>query len=242
MCGICGIYHYDEARTADEIAVRRMAKSIQHRGPDDEGYLFDKNLGLGHLRLSIIDLSEAAHQPMFDETGRYAIIYNGEIYNYLELREQLAAGGSTFFSNSDTEVILRLYLNEGPDSVQKLNGMFAFVIWDKLERTLFAARDRLGIKPFYYFQDGGSFVFASEIKALFQSGIITPELNPDGLAEYLTFQFCLQDRTMFRNIRKLEPGCWMTIGRGGETRIQKYWNLDFKVDSDQSQRNISNPN
>ncbi len=152
MCGICGIYHYDEARTADEIAVRRMAKSIQHRGPDDEGYLFDKNLGLGHLRLSIIDLSEAAHQPMFDETGRYAIIYNGEIYNYLELREQLAAGGSTFFSNSDTEVILRLYLNEGPDSVQKLNGMFAFVIWDKLERTLFAARDRLGINPFIIFR------------------------------------------------------------------------------------------
>src|SRR4030042_2577373 len=189
MCGICGIYHFDEKRIADEISLRRMAKSIQHRGPDDEGYLFDKNLGLGHLRLSIIDLSEAAHQPMFDETGRYGIIYNGEIYNYLELREQLAAEGSTFFSNSDTEVILRLYLNEGPDSVQKLNGMFAFVIWDKLERTLFAARDRLGIKPFYYFQDGSSFVFASEIKALFQSGIVTPALNPDGLSEYLIFQF-----------------------------------------------------
>ena len=216
MCGICGIYHFDETRAADENVVRRMAKSIQHRGPDDEGYLFDRNLGLGHLRLSIIDLSEAAHQPMADESGRYSIIYNGEIYNYLELREQLSQKGAKFFSNSDTEVILRLYLDEGPDAVKKLNGMFAFVIWDKVERTLFAARDRLGIKPFYYYQNADSFTFASEIKALFQSGVVNPQLNPDGLAEYLTFQFCLREKTLFKGIRKLEPGCWMTINRGGE--------------------------
>ena len=146
-------------RSADEAAVRRMAKSIQHRGPDDEGFLFDKNLGLGHLRLSIIDLSEAAHQPMSDESGRYSIIYNGEIYNYLELRDRLSQKGAKFFSNSDTEVILRLYLDEGPEAVKKLNGMFAFVIWDKMERTLFAARDRLGIKPFYYYQNVGKFYF-----------------------------------------------------------------------------------
>jgi len=231
MCGICGIYHFDEARTADENALRRMAKSIQHRGPDDEGYLFDRNLGLGHLRLSIIDLSDAAHQPMFDESGRYSIIFNGEIYNYLELREQLARKGCKFFSNSDTEVILRLYMNDGPDAVKKLNGMFAFVIWDKVERTLFAARDRLGIKPFYYYQDAGSFAYASEIKALFQSGVVSPKLNPDGLAEYLTFQFCLQEKTLFRDIRKLEPGCWMTVGRGGKIHVQKYWDLDFSVDT-----------
>ena len=232
MCGICGIYHYDKARAADENALRRMAKSIQHRGPDDAGFLLDKNLGLGHLRLSIIDLSDAAHQPMSDESGRYTIIFNGEIYNYLELRQQLAGKGCKFFSNSDTEVILRLYMDEGPDAVKKLNGMFAFVIWDKVERTLFAARDRLGIKPFYYFQDASSFAFASEIKALFQSGIVKPELNSDGLAEYLTFQFCLRERTLFKDIRKLEPGCWMTVSRGGETRIQKYWDLDFRVDTD----------
>ena len=232
MCGICGIYHYDEARAADENVLRRMAKSIQHRGPDDSGFLFDKNLGLGHLRLSVIDLSDAAHQPMSDESGRYTIIFNGEIYNYLELRQQLAGKSCKFFSNSDTEVILHLYIDEGPDAVKKLNGMFAFVIWDKVERTLFAARDRLGIKPFYYFQDAGSFAFASEIKALFQSGVIAPHLNPDGLAEYLTFQFCLRERTLFRDIRKLEPGCWMTVSRGGETRIHKYWDLDFRVDTD----------
>jgi asparagine synthase (glutamine-hydrolysing) len=230
MCGICGIYHFDEMRAADEATLRRMAKSIQHRGPDDEGYLFDRNLGLGHLRLSIIDLSEAAHQPMSDESGRYSIIYNGEIYNYLELREQLVKKGAKFFSNSDTEVILRLYLDEGPEALKKLNGMFAFVIWDKVERTLFAARDRLGIKPFYYYQNAESFTFASEIKALFQSGIVDPQLNPDGLAEYLTFQFCC-GKTLFKDIRKLEPGCWMTISRDGETRIQKYWDLDFSVDT-----------
>ncbi len=232
MCGICGIYHYDKARAADESALRRMAKSIQHRGPDDEGFLFDRNLGLGHLRLSIIDLSEAAHQPMTDESGRFNIIYNGEIYNYLELREELSGKGCQFFSSSDTEVILRLYMNEGPDALKKLNGMFAFVIWDKVERTLFAARDRLGIKPFYYYQDKGSIAFASEIKALFQSGLVNPELNPDGLAEYLTFQFCLREKTLFKGIHKLEPGCWMSIGRGGETHIQKYWDLDFRVDTD----------
>jgi asparagine synthase (glutamine-hydrolysing) len=232
MCGICGIYHFDKGRAVDESALRSMAESIHHRGPDDCGFLIDKNLGLGHQRLSIIDLSEAAHQPMFDESGRFTIIFNGEIYNYLELRQMLSDKGIQFFSNSDTEVILRFYMEEGPDAITKLNGMFAIVIWDKVERTLFAARDRLGIKPFYYFQDEGSFVFASEIKALFRSGAVNPELNPDGLAEYLTFQFCLREKTLFRNIRKLEPGCWMTIKHGGETHIQKYWNLDFNVDTD----------
>ena len=212
--------------------MRRMARSIQHRGPDDDGFLFDKNLGLGHVRLSIIDLSEAAHQPMTDLTRRYSIIYNGEIYNYLELRQQLLEKGCDLFSNSDTEVILRLYMDEGPDAVQKLNGMFAFVIWDKVERTLFAARDRMGIKPFYYYQDEESFVFASEIKALFQSGAVNPVLNPDGLSEYLTFQFCLQEKTLFKHIHKLAPGCWMSVKRDGETRIQRYWDLDFRVDMD----------
>jgi asparagine synthase (glutamine-hydrolysing) len=232
MCGICGIYHFDEGRAFNETALRSMAASIQHRGPDDCGFLIDKNLGLGHQRLSIIDLSKAAHQPMFDESGRFSIIFNGEIYNYLELRQQLMNKGCRFFSNSDTEVILRLFMEEGPDAVTKLNGMFAIVIWDKVERTLFAARDRLGIKPFYYYQDNSSFAFASEIKALFKSGLVNPELNPDGLAEYLTFQFCLQEKTLFRNIRKLEPGCWMTLGAGGKTHIQKYWDLDFNVDTD----------
>jgi len=232
MCGICGIYHFDPARKVDGAVLRRMTASIQHRGPDDHGYLEDGNLGLGHLRLSIIDLSQAAHQPMRDERGRYWIIYNGEIYNYVELRQSLIEQGQSLFSNSDTEAILRLYIQHGPQVVHKLNGMFAFVIWDQQERRLFAARDRLGIKPFYYFKDGESFVFASEIKAILQSGLVQAEMNPHGMADYLTFQFCLNDKTLFKDIHKLEPGSWMEINADGRQRIEKYWKPDFTVDTD----------
>ena len=232
MCGICGIYNFEKNQKVEQTAIKRMMASIRHRGPDDSGFYFEQNLGFGHLRLSIIDLSEAAHQPMFDETGRYSIIYNGEIYNYLELRQQLAARGCEFFSNSDTEVILKLYIEEGPEAIKNLNGMFAFVIWDKKERKIFAARDRLGIKPFYYYYDQERFVFASEIKAIFKSGFVQPQMNPEGMSDYLTFQFCLQDKTMFRGIKKLDPGCWLTADMEGSVRIHKYWNLDFTVDTE----------
>ncbi len=169
---------------------------------------------------------------MSDESGRYWIVYNGEIYNYLELRQQLAGKGCRFFSNSDTEVILRLYMQEGAEAVKRLNGMFAFVIWDKKERKLFGARDRLGIKPFYYYKDGSQFVFGSEIKAILASGLAGRGLDGEGMADYLTFQFCLNDKTLFRDIRKLEPGCWLELSAGGNLKIQKYWQLDFQVDSD----------
>lgn len=232
MCGICGIYHFDRERQVDGAALRRMTDTIQHRGPDDSGTLEDGNLGLGHLRLSIIDLSEAAHQPMCDESGRYWIIYNGEIYNYVELRQQLLDQGFALFSNSDTEVILRLYMQEGPSALEKLNGMFSLVIWDKQERTLFAARDRLGIKPFYYFKDENSFVFGSEIKAVLASGLLRAAVNPEGMADYLTFQFCLDEKTLFEGVRKLEPGCWLRLKSDGSLLVQPYWKLDFTVDSD----------
>jgi len=194
--------------------------------------MLDENLGIVNLRLSIIDLSPAGHQPMCDESGRYWIVYNGEIYNYVELRQQLAGKGCQFFSNSDTEVILRLFMLEGPEAVRKLNGMFAFVIWDKQERTLFAARDRLGIKPFYYYKDNRQFVFGSEIKALLASGQVERAVDGQGMADYLAFQFCLNDKTLFRDIRKLEPGCWMRVNADGSQRIEQYWNLDFSVDTD----------
>ena len=232
MCGICGIYNLDRENRVGEAALVRMADSIQHRGPDDRGYYIDDNLGIANLRLSIIDLSPAGHQPMSDESGRYWIVYNGEIYNYVELRQQLAGKGCQFFSNSDTEVILRLFMLEGPEAVKKLNGMFAFVIWDKQERKLFGARDRLGIKPFYYFKDQDQFVFGSEIKAIFASGQVGRAVDDEGMADYLTFQFCLNDKTLFRNIRKLEPGCWLELDAAGNLNIQKYWNLDFQVDTD----------
>jgi asparagine synthase (glutamine-hydrolysing) len=208
---------------------------MRHRGPDDEGFYLDGNIGLGHQRLSVIDLSPLGRQPMTNEDDRLWIVYNGEIYNYLELRQQLAGRGHHFRSHSDTEVILHLYEEEGPACVHRLNGMFAFAIWNRHERTLFAARDRFGIKPFYYSFLGDTFVFASEIKALFQIEAWRPELNPDGLADYLTFQFCLGDKTLFRNVHKLLPGHSLLLKPDGTLDVQKYWDLDFTIDTDHTE-------
>jgi len=212
-----------------------MTRALRHRGPDDERFYLDGSLGLGHRRLSIIDLSPAGHQPMTNEDGRLWIVHNGEVYNYQELRQGLVQRGHDLRSYSDTEVILHLYEEEGPDCVQKLNGMFAFCIWDARERTLFAARDHFGIKPFYYIWRNKSFRFASEIKALFSFGELTPELNTDGLADYLTFQFCLGEKTLFKDVQKLAPGHTLLLKPDGTLNIQKYWDLDFEVDTDHTE-------
>jgi len=212
-----------------------MARTLEHRGPDDEGFLVDGSFGLGHRRLSIIDLSSAGHQPMTNEDERYWIVHNGEIYNYQELRQGLVQRGHKLQLYSDTEVILHLYEEEGPDCVRKLNGMFAFCIWDARERTLFAARDHFGIKPFYYAYSRKTFRFASEIKALFLDGEINAEYNPDGLADYLTFQFCLGSKTLFQNVEKLLPGHTLLVKPNGDLRIQKYWDLDFGVDTNHTE-------
>ncbi len=212
-----------------------MAHTMRHRGPDDEGFYLDGNVGLGHQRLSIIDPSPLGRQPMTNEDERLWIVCNGEIYNYLELRQQLVGGEHRFRSHSDIEVILHLYEEEGPACVHRLNGMFAFAIWDRHERTLFTARDRFGIKPFYYSFRENTFVFASEIKALFQAGLLKPELNLDGLADYLTFQLCLGDKTLFRNVHKLPPGHCLLLKPDGTLDIQKYWDLDFTVDADHTE-------
>jgi asparagine synthase (glutamine-hydrolysing) len=240
MCGICGIYYQDRKRVVERWRIENMKHSLKHRGPDDSGELLQENLGFGHQRLSIIDLMPSGHQPMTDANERYWIIFNGEIYNYIELREQLIQQGFSFRSHSDTEVILFLYINYGQDCLQYLNGMFSFAIWDTEERTLFAARDRLGIKPFYYAITQKSFVFASEIKALFASGLIEPELNNEGVKDYLTFQFCLDDKTMFKGIRKLLPGHYLWVGSEGRVSISQYWNLDFTVDVDHSETYFEN--
>lgn len=231
MCGICGIYHFDRARPAAEDGVRAMAHALRHRGPDGEGFHFDGNLALGHRRLSIIDLSDSGAQPMTEEAGRYWITFNGEIYNYPELRQLLVGRGHVFRSHTDTEVILHLFEDEGPECVHRLNGMFAFAIWDSVERTLFAARDRFGVKPFYYAVRDGAFVFGSEIKALFASGLVRPALDRNGLADYLTFQFCLGDKTLFSGVHKLLPGHAMTVDAGGGVRVRKYWDLDYTIDA-----------
>ena len=231
MCGICGIYQWDKDRPVDQSRLARMAQTMRHRGPDDEGFFVDKEMGLGHRRLSIIDLSAAAHQPMTNEDERLWIVLNGEIYNYLDLRQSLEKRGHRWRSSSDTEVLLHLYEDEGPDCVKKLNGMFAFAIWDRRDRTLFAARDHFGIKPFYYARSNAAFLFASEMKALLAAEEFSPELNPDGLADYLTFQLCLGPKTLFRNIDKLLPGHTLLIKPDGTLQIKKYWDLDFTIDT-----------
>ncbi|MFT3892211.1 MAG: asparagine synthase (glutamine-hydrolyzing) [Anaerolineales bacterium] len=231
MCGICGILHFDSNRSVQPGVLERMAYTIRHRGPDDEGYYTDGPMGLAHKRLSIIDLSAAAHQPMTNEDERLWIIFNGEIYNYQELRQQIIQRGHKLKSNSDTEVILHLYEDEGPKCVTKLNGMFSFVIWDRREQTLFAARDHFGIKPFYYAVHDNTFLFGSEIKALLAYDGLIPEINQDALADYLTFQFCLGKKTLFKGIQKLLPGHHLTLKADGSLSIQRYWGLDFQIDT-----------
>ena len=236
MCGICGIYNLNPREKVDKSSLKKMTDILSHRGPDDEGFFIDGNLGLGHKRLSIIDLSPAGHQPMANKEGTVWIVYNGEIYNYIELRKELLKKGYEFKSHSDTEVILHLYEEEGEDCLQKLNGMFAFLIWDKKRSKIFAARDRLGIKPFYYYFDKKKFVFASEAKAILKYGI-KAEPNFSAINDYLTFQFCLGEKTFFKGIKKIEPGHCLIL-RKGRLKIKKYWDLDYSVDTKHSEKEV----
>ncbi len=231
MCGICGIYNYANDRLVDKILLKTMARSMHHRGPDDEGFYFDSHIGLGHQRLSIIDLSEAGRQPMTNEDGRLWVTFNGEIYNYLELRQELVGKGHKFRSHSDTEVVLHLYEEKGPECLNRLNGIFAFAIWDNKDKILFAARDHFGVKPFYYMIRNGTFYFASEIKAFLHANKIHPELSYDALSDYLTFQFCLGNKTLFKNVFKLLPGHCLQFNAEGEFKITKYWDLEFNIDT-----------
>lgn len=208
-----------------------MARSIRHRGPDDEGFYIDGNMGLGHERLSIIDLSEAGRQPMTNEDSRFWIVFNGEIYNYLELRQELVGKGHKFRSHSDTEVVLHLYEENGTKCINRLNGIFAFAVWDRQEKTLFAARDHFGVKPFYYIIRDGAFCFASEIKAFLHAQQLIPGLCKDALADYLIFQFCLGEKTLFKDVLKLLPGHYLFLKASGDFKVTKYWDLDFNIDT-----------
>ncbi len=231
MCGIAGVMERDRARPADPAVVRAMMDALAHRGPDDEGTHFDGAVGLGHKRLSIIDLS-TGHQPLTNEDGSLWIIFNGEIYNYLELRRDLTRN-HTFRTHSDTEVLLHLYEESGERCLERLNGMFAFAIWDARQQRLFAARDRLGIKPFYWTMDAQRFAFASEPKALLAAGIVPAQADAQGLEEYLTFQLCLNERTLFKNIRRLEPGHYLSFRpfRDAEPSMVRYWDFNYELDT-----------
>src|SRR3954464_15728767 len=222
MCGITG-FVTKAPSTFPEGVIRRMTDVIHHRGPDAEGFYRDTYTALGHRRLSIIDVS-AGQQPMFNEAGELCIIFNGEIFNHAQLRPDLERSGHQYRTKCDTETILHAYEQYGPECVQKFRGMFAFAIWNAHARTLFCARDRLGIKPFYYFWDGQLFAFASEIKALLQHPAISARFDESVLPEYLALGYTSDERTMFAGIRKLMPGHTLTLTPQA-LDIAQYWTI-----------------
>ena len=230
MCGIAGILTSGRPLDDRQAVLEVMLARIAHRGPDGEGRVHRPGQALfGHRRLAIIDL-EHGQQPMCSPDGRFTLVYNGELYNYLEIRQSLVQQGVHFDSFSDTEVLLQLLVREGVDAVRRLNGMYAFVFHDRLDNSWIAARDPFGIKPFYYARSADEFVFASEIKALLAHPDIRPERDETGLQQYLTFQFCLEDRTLFAGIRKLKPG-FLLRGRGAEVVEERgYWDTDYRID------------
>lgn len=226
MCGITG--YLTDGAPAERGAVERMTVTLVHRGPDRDAVLLEGPLALGHTRLSIIDLSEAADQPMTTADGRYSIVYNGEVYNFRELRRELEALGRSFVSRSDTEVVLQAWAEWGRSALLRFNGMFAFAIWDRAERSLCLARDRYGIKPVYWSQRRGSFVFGSEIKAILAHPGIHAEPDEAGLLEYLSFQNFFSERTLFRGIGLLPAGCCLEVRSGEAAAITRYWDWDFR--------------
>src|SRR3989344_3197099 len=217
MCGIIGFNFEDKS------LLKKGMDVLAHRGPDDSGYYTDKNISLGHRRLSIIDLSRKGHQPMSDKNGELVIIYNGEIYNFKEIREKLEKKYD-FKSNTDTEVILYAYKEYGVKCLDYFNGMFAFCIYDSKKKILFLARDRLGIKPLYYYFKDGKFMFASEIKAILQDNEVKREIDYKALSEYFEYSFTINDETIFKDIKELLPGHYL-IFENNKIEIKRYWKL-----------------
>ena len=227
MCGICGIVYTDTERRVDPALLERMTPVLAHRGPDDQGVWCKDHVGLGHVRLSIIDLSPQGHQPMSNEDDSVWITYNGEIYNFLELREELQQKGHHFRSRTDTEVIVHLWEEEGVRCVERLRGMFAFAIWDDRQKVLFLARDRLGKKPLFYAMLPDRFLFASEIKGILQDPDLHPEADLRALHYYLTYQSVPSPYSAFRGINKLPPAHCLLV-KDGAGVPRRYWKLSYK--------------
>ncbi len=237
MCGICGIMHLDGEGIVTEPILRQMTAAQRHRGPDDEGYLCEAGGGLGFCRLAIIDLTPAGHQPMSNEDGTVWLVFNGEIYNFRELVPILERAGHYFRSRCDSEVLIHAYEQWGVGCLQRLNGMFAFAIWDRRKRSLFIARDRLGVKPLYYWSDGKRFAFASELKALLASSMMPRELNMQALRSYLVYEYVASPESIFNGIQKLPAGHWLHIRLDGSAQgrvttdwqPRQYWDVHFQV-------------
>ncbi len=243
MCGIAGKIYFNPNQTVSTDMIKKMTDRLAHRGPDDAGIFINGQIGLGHRRLSIIDLSKAGHQPMADADNRITIVYNGEIYNFLELKQELEADGVKFRSKSETEVIIYLYKKYGIDCLQYLRGMFAFAIWDSNQQLLFLARDPLGKKPLKYYRDNNCLIFASELKAILTNDEVKTEPDWSAIDEYLTYKYVPCPKTGFKNIHKLPPASYMTVKTNGETIIKKYWQLDYShklnLSEDEWQRKIT---
>jgi asparagine synthase (glutamine-hydrolysing) len=230
MCGICGKLNFEKGASVNPGLIRAMMDTIRHRGPDDEGLHVDSEMGLGFRRLSIIDLS-SGHQPISNEDGTVWIVFNGEIYNYRELRSFLLSKGHVFTTQTDTEVIVHLYEEFGTECLEKLRGMFAFAIWDQKTKTLFLARDRVGIKPLYYALTDKTIVFASEIKAILTDPAISRSLAPEIIDRFLTFLYVPGEETLLKGVSKLAPGHYL-LAKDGKTEILQYWDLNFHKPSE----------
>jgi asparagine synthase (glutamine-hydrolysing) len=229
MCGICGVFDRS-GRPTDRELLGRMKSVLRHRGPDGEGEFVDGEVGLGNLRLSIIDI-EGGDQPIGNEDDRLQVVFNGEIYNFVELAAELEGLGHRFKTRSDTEVIVHAYEQWGKDCVRRFNGMFAFAVWDSVKRELFLARDHLGIKPLYYVELDGRVLFASEIKSLLQDPRCPRDVDVDALADLFTFRYVPSPKTLFSGIRKLPPGHRMSVARSG-IEVERYWTWVPQVRTD----------
>ena len=227
MCGIAGIINLNNNSVRNGV-IEAMTCSVAHRGPDSEGFFIEANIALGHRRLSIIDLSDAANQPFIDTSGRYVMVYNGEMYNYKEVKKLLP--GYDFKTNGDTEVLIAAFAKWGPECIHYFKGMFAFAIWDKLEQKLTLVRDRMGVKPLYYYLDNDNFLFASEVRSILASGIVTPTINEKALAEYFSYQSVSYPYSIIEGVRQVKAGSYVEL-QNGSLKKTRYWDVTRPADS-----------
>ncbi|MCF2947745.1 asparagine synthase (glutamine-hydrolyzing) [Paraglaciecola aquimarina] len=237
MCGIAGFTHF-LGNMGDKQTLKNMGDSIYHRGPDAGAEYIDDCIGLAHRRLAIIDLSEAGVQPMTSHDGRYIIVFNGEIYNYQTIRDELSKQGYPFKTHTDTEVILALYASQGEKMLAQLNGMFTFALWDTVDKTLMIARDRMGKKPLYYLQTENQFAFASEIKALLTLPNVPKDIRLDAVHDFFAYQYIPDPKTIFTHIHKLPPGHFMMVSKD-EIKTEQYWDVSFAHTSNKSEKELT---